>query len=298
MMPGMDGIEAVRIIREEIRTDYAQNIPIIALTANAVVGNEEIFLSKGFQAFISKPIDVLKLNSVLRQWVRDKDSEKNIHDDNNELHNNNLNGFDNGNGPQSENDCDSFLEGMEIAGLDIWEGLTRFNYDEELFIDIMRSFTKTTRLLLSNLADYLIAEDLEEYATVVHGIKGSSYGISANEVGKAAEALEVLATEKNLAAVKAGQKPFEEITSALLDEIDAALSAIDDVISKPLRAAPDPVLLQELREACKAFDMDRVDRAIEQLESFKYESGDKTVTWLREQIDNMTFENVYDGEWP
>jgi len=56
MMPEMDGIEATRIIREEIGTEYSQNVPITALTANAIVGNEEMFLSKGFQALISKPI--------------------------------------------------------------------------------------------------------------------------------------------------------------------------------------------------------------------------------------------------
>ncbi|MDR3120487.1 MAG: response regulator, partial [Clostridiales bacterium] len=75
MMPGMDGIEAVRIIREEIGTDYAKNIPVIALTANAILGNEEMFLSRGFQAFISKPIDIGQLDSVIRQWVRDKSTE-------------------------------------------------------------------------------------------------------------------------------------------------------------------------------------------------------------------------------
>ena len=76
MMPGMDGIEAARIIREEIGTEYARSIPIIALTANAIIGNEEMFLQKGFQAFISKPIDMMALDSILRRWVRDKNMEK------------------------------------------------------------------------------------------------------------------------------------------------------------------------------------------------------------------------------
>jgi len=66
MMPGMDGIEAMQHIRE-LSTEYAKKIPIIALTANAVVGSEEMFLSKGFQAFLSKPIDIARLDAVLRQ---------------------------------------------------------------------------------------------------------------------------------------------------------------------------------------------------------------------------------------
>ena len=78
MMPEMDGMEAARIIHEEIGTEYARNIPIIALTANAIVGNEEMFLNNGFQDFISKPIDTAKLDSALRRWVRDKNREREL----------------------------------------------------------------------------------------------------------------------------------------------------------------------------------------------------------------------------
>jgi CheY-like chemotaxis protein len=81
MMPGMDGIEATRIIREEIGTDYAKSVPIIALTANAIAGNEEIFLSKGFQAFLSKPIDIQRMDQVIRKWVRDRDLEKQLEEE-------------------------------------------------------------------------------------------------------------------------------------------------------------------------------------------------------------------------
>jgi signal transduction histidine kinase/DNA-binding response OmpR family regulator len=78
MMPGMDGIEATRIIREEIGSDYAKSVPIIALTANAIEGNEELFLGKGFQAFLSKPVDVQRLDQVVRKWVRDRELEKDL----------------------------------------------------------------------------------------------------------------------------------------------------------------------------------------------------------------------------
>ncbi|MDR2486878.1 MAG: response regulator [Clostridiales Family XIII bacterium] len=69
MMPEMDGVEAVRIIREEIGTDYAASVPIIALTANALEGSKEMFLRSGFQHFLAKPIDVLALDAAVRRWV-------------------------------------------------------------------------------------------------------------------------------------------------------------------------------------------------------------------------------------
>jgi CheY-like chemotaxis protein len=71
MMPDMDGVEAVRVIREEIGTEYAINVPVIALTANAVAGNEQMFLRNGFQAFLSKPVDIKRLDDVMKRWIRD-----------------------------------------------------------------------------------------------------------------------------------------------------------------------------------------------------------------------------------
>jgi CheY-like chemotaxis protein len=74
MMPGMDGIEATRIIREEIDTEYAKTVPIIALTANVIVGNEDMFLHSGFQAFLSKPIDVFLMDDIINRWVCNKEA--------------------------------------------------------------------------------------------------------------------------------------------------------------------------------------------------------------------------------
>jgi CheY-like chemotaxis protein len=72
MMPEMDGIEATRIIRKDIGSEYARTVPIVALTANALSGNEEMFLAAGFNDFLPKPIDITRLDVVLNKWVRDK----------------------------------------------------------------------------------------------------------------------------------------------------------------------------------------------------------------------------------
>ena len=69
MMPGgMDGIETAKAIRN-LGTEYARKIPIIALTANAIAGTEDMFYANGFQDFISKPISIMHLDSILRTWI-------------------------------------------------------------------------------------------------------------------------------------------------------------------------------------------------------------------------------------
>ena len=69
MMPEMDGVETAEAIRA-LGTDYARKVPIIALTANAIQGMEDHFYAHGFQAFISKPINIMQLDSAVRKWVQ------------------------------------------------------------------------------------------------------------------------------------------------------------------------------------------------------------------------------------
>jgi CheY-like chemotaxis protein len=67
MMPEMDGVETTRKLRE-----HGYGAPIVALTANAITGSDEMFMENGFDGFISKPIDIRQLNAVLNKFVRDR----------------------------------------------------------------------------------------------------------------------------------------------------------------------------------------------------------------------------------
>ena len=67
MMPEMDGMETTKKLRQS-----GYKLPIIALTANTAEGQSELFLANGFDAFISKPIDIRQLNDSLNKFVRDK----------------------------------------------------------------------------------------------------------------------------------------------------------------------------------------------------------------------------------
>jgi CheY-like chemotaxis protein len=68
----MDGVEATKLIRA-LGTEYAENIPVIALTANAVAGSEKMFLENGFNAFLPKPFNAPLLDSVVKQWIVSKE---------------------------------------------------------------------------------------------------------------------------------------------------------------------------------------------------------------------------------
>jgi len=68
-MPDLDGVQAVRIIRDEIGTDYAQDVPIVALTANAILGSEQQYYENGFDGVLTKPVDIESLGAVLRRFA-------------------------------------------------------------------------------------------------------------------------------------------------------------------------------------------------------------------------------------
>lgn len=68
MMPGMDGVETAHAIRE-IPGDYFKEVPIVALTANAVSGVQEMFKNEGFQGFVAKPIEMSAMERTLRRLL-------------------------------------------------------------------------------------------------------------------------------------------------------------------------------------------------------------------------------------
>jgi signal transduction histidine kinase/ActR/RegA family two-component response regulator len=77
MMPGMDGVEAVKAIRAwESELGDGVSVSVIALTANAVSGMREMFLENGFNDFLSKPIETAKLDDILEEWIPPAKQEK------------------------------------------------------------------------------------------------------------------------------------------------------------------------------------------------------------------------------
>jgi HPt (histidine-containing phosphotransfer) domain-containing protein len=287
MMPEMDGIEATRIIREEIGSEYAQNIPIIALTANALVGNEEMFLSRGFQAFLPKPVEIARLDAIIRQWVRDKELEASLPGQ--RIH---VGGDiipDSRRRRDRRKGIDRRIVSQQIAGLDMSQGLERFGGDKAAFLQVLRSYAVNTPLLLEALRA-VTRENLAHYATTIHGIKGASRGICADSLGDRAAALEDAAREGNIDFVLTNNTAFLEAAETLINGMDDLIRQADTM--KPKKDQPDKAVLDRLLRACEGYDMDGVDAAMTELESSEYTCDNGLAPWLRENVDKMNFAQI------
>ncbi|MDR0307772.1 MAG: response regulator [Chitinispirillales bacterium] len=279
MMPVMDGIEATRIIREEIGTQYAKTIPIIALTANAIIGNEEIFLSKGFQAFLTKPIEIDRLDAVIRKWVRDKELEESLLEEKStELE-------------EREQKSGIDLSAFSVTGLDIKKGVKRLGGDKETYFNILRTYARDTPMLLDKL-ETVTKESLENYHTVVHGVKGASCGICADNIADAALALENAAKEGNYQYIADRNASFLEDARELISEMNNILSEISGNIEKPKKEKPRRDVFDKLKEACENFDMDGVDEAVTALASYEYETGGEIVAAILESSEQFDIPKI------
>jgi len=292
MMPGMDGIEAAKRIWA-IGTQYAKTVPIIAMTANAIAGNDQIFLDQGFSAFISKPIDISRLDDALKRWVRDKTKE-------NLYAGFQANAFSQAPGAFFEPDrrVTSRRGGLDrrklrtrYVGLDIEKGINRFSGDQDLYFKIIQSYVENTQQLLDSIKN-VSEENLAGYAITVHGIKGSSRGIFADMIGDAAENLELAAKSGDINYVVTHNGAFLNAIWKLIFDLEDLLADVHPEAPKPFKDKPDEDTLRMLLMACKEYDMDGVDAAIAELEKFHYGAGAGAVAWLVENVKLMNFDEI------
>jgi signal transduction histidine kinase/CheY-like chemotaxis protein len=285
MMPEMDGIETVNHIRqwEKEKDGQAESgrLRIVALTANAVTGMKEMFLSEGFDDFLPKPIDTFRLKEIMKKWIpQEKQEEYKEEKKKSDRHD--------GDAVQS----DAF-GGLVIDGIDLKKGQEMF--PDNKYLDVLRAWCTHTPALLEQLRKLaggsLENESLGEYTITVHGLKGSSYGICAHSVGKKAENLEAASRRKDIEFVKANNGILLEEASVLHKNLEKLLASCEEnTEDKPLAKSPDAALLRQFLDACKQFKSSAMEEIFEKIDSFEYESGGDLVSWLREQMDNLEYD--------
>jgi PAS domain S-box-containing protein len=302
MMPGMDGIETVRAIRA-LGGRY-EKVPVIALTANAIIGMKEMFLENGFDDFISKPIVVSKLHEVMERWVP-AEKRVDVKSPGAEIHAAdalpNAGAFPEPGSragssvsepvvPPGLQDLKKMLDDAGVRGINLENIASQFNGDAALFLEVLRSYAMHTPPVLDTLRTPT-AGSLRDYAIAVHGVRGSSCGICADALGGLAAELEMAAKEGNLKLVLAKNGTFLSAAEKLLDGIATMLKGHDRGKEGTL-TAPDRGALAEIMQACVKYNFTAMEKALSTLERYAYENGAELVTWLRDQLDNLEYDAI------
>ena len=268
VMPVMDGIETASRIRA-LGGKY-ESLPIIALTANAVSGVKEMFLQSGFDDFMSKPVDTVRLNKLLEEWIPKEKQKKQTR--------------------QAAIVEDEDVN-LVIDGIDVQKGITlmgRRNY-----LRTLAAFHKDGLERLEGIRQCLRTNNIPLYVVYAHALKGSAAAIGAtDDLSETASALEAAGRREDLAFISAHTPQFLTALESLLLKIDEALSAEkkkqggEDIDQGALKAG-----LAKLKAAIDDLDPGKINEAVKDLQRFESASMSGG---LLESILQNTLVGAYD----
>jgi HPt (histidine-containing phosphotransfer) domain-containing protein len=176
---------------------------------------------------------------------------------------------------------------FSIGGLNAVKGIGYFKGDKDIYLGVLRSFAASLPSLLRKITD---TRDLNAYAVTLHGIKGSSCGVCAEEIEDWAKKLEAAAKAGEHGFVAANNAVFLEKAWSLLDSINELFLQADT--GKPKKAAPDRGVLLRLLEACEGYDADEAEAAVAELSRYEYETGGKLAGRIAENMARFDFAEI------
>lgn len=298
MMPEMDGVETLHKIRKK-PGNYFQNIPIIALTANAVGGAREMFLQEGFQDFISKPIELPVLERILKKYI--PDSKKIKTDETPYLKGKNTK-------------QEKLISLSKVAGVDMQMGIQYSGGSVEDYLDIINIYcSEGRRKLLEIQKDYEV-QNWENYAILVHALKSTSMGIGAESLSEQAKALEEAGKEENVAYICANHDEMIHNCQTLIEELEDKMlkksrqkqsrqkqseDGVTNQTTEEKREIPYDrleTLLTQLQVSFDAFETDGMEAVLQELTACTYKGRElqSFADKLKELTDVFNFTSAAD----
>lgn len=217
MMPEMDGIETLKALKSLERNCSADS-PVVALTANAIVGVKEMYLSAGFADYISKPIDVKNFENIIKKYlpqskiipVGEEKFEKNSF--------------------AVENVASDFMESSVIRNADSFidqkKGISFCADDLQTYKEILKIYIEESDENIKKLNGYFDSSDWKNYAILAHSVKSTSLTIGASEFSGKAKALELAAKENKSDFIKNAHSSFVETYKKVVENAKKMLGSL------------------------------------------------------------------------
>lgn len=265
MMPVTDGVEATKIIRS-MDGEYYSKLPIIALTANAVNGVREMFVSAGMNDFIAKPIELSALDRVLKLWLPKELIKAPMAG---EIY------------PGDRRRPQKPAEGNELFSPET--GIFYTGGDTDSYHEILEMYVRKSKEKQNFIQKLFDERSWKNYIIEVHALKSSSLSIGSKLLSEKAKELELagkagnykLIEKKNAALMELyrqvsaeGEKYLAE--KGLLDEPETAPSA--ETLPQMTTEALEE-LIGKIKAACDSFDGDEIAALCGEAAGFSYGSA-------------------------
>ena len=271
MMPEIDGIETTKRLREMGYTH-----PIVALTANAVAGQAQIFLGNGFDDFISKPIDVRQLNAVLNRLIRDRKPPE-VVEEARQRHKAKQEQESDNKAPQSQPAIDPLIA--------------------EIFLRDAKKSIEVLDNIVAKGSPYS-NEDLRTYVIHVHGLKSALANIGKDGYFRCCAQLEELGRDENFKALDKETPAFLSSLKAYVEEIspkeeEAAAETVSET-------EEDKSYLREkllaIKSACEKYDESTAEEILKELRIRSWSQPTKEVlSTISENLLHSDFDEATDA---
>lgn len=269
MMPELDGVETTHIIRR-FHPEY-NDVPIIALTANAMNGTREVFLAEGMNDFIAKPVELKTLISKVAQWLSPAKIERTDKDVIDLAKENKKKGGK-----------------LEIGNLDTATAINMLG-SEKLFRAVLKDFYRVIEKKHNQIKEAETKEDWSTYTIEVHALKSAARQIGAVPLSEKAAALEEAGNKKNAAMIHART---DEMLAEYKEYIPVLAPFCEEQETKRDRGQiPEGKLRKlfaDMRAAIDELDMDRMEEAAGAMKEYSY-SGKQSELFngLLDAVENI-----------
>ncbi|MCR5791909.1 MAG: response regulator [Lachnospiraceae bacterium] len=205
MMPGLDGAETLRKIR--MHSEWNRNMPVLALTANALEGTKEYLLKMGFQEYVNKPMTVGLLERFLQKYLPDEILMERVYVDSYDLSSVGL--------PKE----------FAIEGLDVESGMSNCASNTELYVKTIEMILQYVPGKINALMKYWEENNLELFTIEVHALKSNTLAIGALELSERSKKLEEAGRNEDRNYIANELKEYYDAMSAFIDKLNIALEA-------------------------------------------------------------------------
>jgi signal transduction histidine kinase/CheY-like chemotaxis protein len=250
-MPLMDGLTATVEIRKDARH---RDLPIVAMTANAMLQDKEKCVKAGMNDHVAKPIDLDELFRALLKWIKPAADF-----------------------PQKKTNSNKNIADMQdgdlpvIYGLDVELGLRRVLGKKTAYFNMLRKYAGNQQNTVNELRAALNSNDRDTAERIAHSARGVSGNIGATELQGMAEELEIMIKEGIVGdAIETKISAFEKALLAMISALKAALPPVPTKNTSPPDTSKAAEVLSQIKQLLIDNDSEAIDIIEENIDLLRF----------------------------